>query len=221
MVSGESLRDSQRRRYARHLRLPGFGVPAQHALGASSALVIGAGGLGAPALQYLAASGVGRIGIVDFDTVDVSNLQRQVLFTEADVGRNKAHAAADRVSAANSEIEVEAFARELGPANAEELIRAFDVVVDGSDNFATRYLVNDAGERELGPDLGGVRIPGSMIRDRTDLLPREGAIVLYCDSGGRSRNLAGWFRQYGGWECVYSLSGGSLAWEAREREARE
>ncbi len=404
------LTNAERGRYARHLRLPGFGVAAQRRLIDSSALVVGAGGLGSPALQYLAAAGVGRIGIVDFDTVDLSNLQRQVLFSESDIGRNKAAVAAERLAGMNGAIEVEAWGTELGADNAEDLISRYDVVLDGCDNFATRYLVNDAavrtgtpivygsvyryegqiavlnhnggptyrclfpdpphpgetpscadagvlahaagmigvhmsweairllaglggpeqsgrppaaveeedaeedaeeeawttlavhdlmhgthmelrvhrveeqvaralrgplgeserynaiaggagseegvrygrgsgaarpgsidadlpvadvrrrisageatlidireaGERELGPDLGGLRIPGSMVRDRPDLMPEEGAVVFYCDSGARSRSLAQWYRSRG-WARVHSLAGGSIAWMSQDR----
>ena len=131
-------------RYQRHLGLAGFGPAAQARLRASSVLVIGAGGLGCPALLYLAAAGVGRIILLDDDTVDVSNLQRQVLYVTADSGRPKAHAAAERLRALNPHLAIEARAERLTRANARELVRAVDVVLDGSDNFATRYLVNDA-----------------------------------------------------------------------------
>ncbi len=131
-------------RYQRHLGLAGFGPPAQEKLRAGSVLVIGAGGLGCPALLYLAAAGVGRIVLIDADTVDVSNLQRQILYATADAGRPKAHAAAERLRALNPHIAVEPHRARLTRANALELIRSVDVVLDGSDNFATRYLVNDA-----------------------------------------------------------------------------
>jgi molybdopterin/thiamine biosynthesis adenylyltransferase/rhodanese-related sulfurtransferase len=131
-------------RYQRHLSLQGFGPAAQEKLKASSVLVIGAGGLGCPALLYLAAAGVGRIVIVDPDTVDVSNLQRQVLYTNADKGRGKAESAAQRLLALNPLIRVEAKAIRFERLNALELVKSCDIVVDGSDNFATRYLVNDA-----------------------------------------------------------------------------
>jgi molybdopterin/thiamine biosynthesis adenylyltransferase/rhodanese-related sulfurtransferase len=131
-------------RYQRHLSLQGFGAAAQEKLKASSVLVIGAGGLGCPALLYLAAAGVGRIVIVDADTVEVSNLQRQVLYTNADKGRGKAEAAAEHLLALNPLIKVEARAVRFDRSNALELVRSCDLVVDGSDNFATRYLVNDA-----------------------------------------------------------------------------
>ena len=131
-------------RYQRHLSLSGFGPEAQAKLQASRVLVIGAGGLGCPILLYLAAAGVGHLTIIDADTVDVSNLQRQILFTTGDAGQPKAEVAARRLLALNPCIEVVPQVARLTRANAIELIRAHDVVVDGSDNFATRYLVNDA-----------------------------------------------------------------------------
>jgi molybdopterin/thiamine biosynthesis adenylyltransferase/rhodanese-related sulfurtransferase len=131
-------------RYQRHLSLPGFGPGAQERLKASSVLVIGAGGLGCPALLYLAAAGVGRIVIVDPDRVDLSNLQRQVLYVTADKGASKAETAAARLRALNPCIRVEAHPVRFDRGNAVELVRSCDLVVDGSDNFATRYLVNDA-----------------------------------------------------------------------------
>jgi len=131
-------------RYQRHLSLPGFGPAAQEKLKASSVLVIGAGGLGCPALLYLAAAGVGRIAIVDPDVVDVSNLQRQILYSSADAGTGKAEAAARRLRALNPLILVEAHPVRFDRSNALQLVRSCDLVVDGSDNFPTRYLVNDA-----------------------------------------------------------------------------
>jgi adenylyltransferase/sulfurtransferase len=131
-------------RYQRHLSLAGFGSEAQSALKRSRVLVIGAGGLGCPILFYLAAAGVGQLTIIDGDTVDVSNLQRQIMFTTADAGQPKADTAARRLRELNPCIAITAIVARLNRANALELIRAHDVVVDGSDNFATRYLVNDA-----------------------------------------------------------------------------
>ena len=131
-------------RYQRHLSLPQFGMESQLKLKQSRVLVIGAGGLGCPVLQYLAAAGVGSIGIMDFDVVDVSNLQRQVLFTEADVGKPKAEVAAARLRAMNSLIDIRAIPERLSAENALEWFGEYDLIVDGSDNFGTRYLVNDA-----------------------------------------------------------------------------
>lgn len=131
-------------RYARHLSLAGFGPAAQEKLKCGRVLVIGAGGLGCPALLYLAAAGVGRIVIMDGDRVDVSNLQRQVLYTSDDAGQPKAEAAARRLRALNPLIEIVPIAERFTRDQALERLREIDVVVDGSDNFATRYLVNDA-----------------------------------------------------------------------------
>jgi sulfur-carrier protein adenylyltransferase/sulfurtransferase len=136
--------DGERARYARHLSLAGFGPEAQAKLKRGRVLVIGAGGLGCPALLYLAAAGVGRIDIVDADRVDVSNLQRQVLFTSEDAGQLKVEAAARRLHALNPLIRVVPWAERFTPVNALDHLHRCDVVVDGSDNFATRYLVNDA-----------------------------------------------------------------------------
>jgi molybdopterin/thiamine biosynthesis adenylyltransferase/rhodanese-related sulfurtransferase len=131
-------------RYARHLSLSGFGLPAQERLKRARVLVIGAGGLGCPALLYLAAAGVGRIDVLDADRVDVSNLQRQVLFASDDVGQLKVEVAARRLRALNPHIKIVPWAERFTRINALERLRDCDVVIDGSDNFATRYLVNDA-----------------------------------------------------------------------------
>lgn len=139
-----SLTPGEIARYQRHLSLAGFGPEAQEKLKRGSVLVIGAGGLGCPALLYLAAAGVGRIGIIDPDRVDVSNLQRQVLYVEADAGQLKAEAAARRLRALNPFVEVVTYVERFSRTNAMSLLRDHDVVLDGSDNFSTRYLVNDA-----------------------------------------------------------------------------
>ncbi|TVP80828.1 MAG: molybdopterin-synthase adenylyltransferase MoeB [Puniceicoccaceae bacterium] len=139
-----SLSSREIERYQRHLTLPEFGVEAQEALKGAAVLMIGAGGLGCPALQYLAAAGVGTLGIVDDDVVARSNLQRQVLYTDADVGRPKAEAAAARLSAMNPDVRVRIHHTRLSAENAEALFRDYDLIIDGSDNFVTRYLVNDA-----------------------------------------------------------------------------
>jgi sulfur-carrier protein adenylyltransferase/sulfurtransferase len=131
-------------RYSRHLILPEVGPEGQRRLRAARVLLVGAGGLGSPAALYLAAAGVGTLGIVDFDTVDVTNLQRQVLHSTADVGRPKLDSARDRIAALNPHVCVEPHAVRLSSANALPIVRGYDVVVDGSDNFPTRYLVNDA-----------------------------------------------------------------------------
>jgi len=131
-------------RYDRHIILPEFGLAAQQKLKASRVLVVGSGGLGSPLLLYLAAAGVGVIGIVDFDEVDDSNLQRQVLFGKNDVGRSKAHAAKSRLELLNPYIDIRVHHTRLRSDNALDILRDYDVVADGTDNFPTRYLVNDA-----------------------------------------------------------------------------
>lgn len=141
------------RRYSRHLLIPEVGLAGQERLAAARVLVVGAGGLGSPVLQYLAAAGVGRIGIVDDDVVDETNLQRQTIFATADVGRKKAHVAAEFVHALNPQVSVDALALRFDPANARELVRAYDVAVDCTDRFSTRYLINDACVLEDKPDV--------------------------------------------------------------------
>jgi molybdopterin-synthase adenylyltransferase len=139
MLSSEELE-----RYARHIVLREVGGPGQAALKEASVLVIGAGGLGAPALIYLAAAGVGTLGVVDDDVVSLSNLQRQIIHNTSDVGRQKVDSAAVRIAALNPHVKFAAHATRLNAANALELIGGYDLVLDGSDNFETRYLVSDA-----------------------------------------------------------------------------
>jgi adenylyltransferase/sulfurtransferase len=131
-------------RYSRHLIMPEVGMDGQLKLKQAQVLLIGAGGLGAPLGLYLAAAGVGRLGIVDFDVVDFTNLQRQITFSTKDVGRKKAEAAKDRLSAMNPDIQIDTFDTRLTSENALDLFKDFDIIVDGTDNFPTRYLVNDA-----------------------------------------------------------------------------
>ena len=131
-------------RYSRHLIMPEVGMDGQLKLKQAQVLLIGAGGLGAPLGLYLAAAGVGRLGIVDFDVVDFTNLQRQITFSTKDVGRKKAEAARERLSSMNPDIQIDTFDTRLTSENALELFKDFDIIVDGTDNFPTRYLVNDA-----------------------------------------------------------------------------
>lgn len=142
--TSHSFSPDERERYSRQFVLAGFGAEAQAKLKEASILVVGAGGLGCPALLYLAAAGVGRLVVIDPDVVGLSNLHRQVLFNTEDVGQSKAPIAAARVAALNPLIKIEAIVGRLSRANALELVGSVDLVVDGSDNFATRYLVNDA-----------------------------------------------------------------------------
>src|SRR5687767_7559954 len=130
-------------RYSRHLLIPEVGLEGQRKLKASSALVIGTGGLGSPVALYLAAAGVGRIGLVDYDVVDYSNLQRQVIHGTKDVGRSKLDSAADKLRDINPHIQIDTYNTLLTSENALELFAPYDVIVDGTDNFPTRYLTND------------------------------------------------------------------------------
>jgi adenylyltransferase/sulfurtransferase len=139
-----ALSADELRRYARHVILPEVGLEGQRALKAARVLAVGAGGLGSPLALYLAAAGVGTIGLVDFDVVDESNLHRQILFGTADVGRPKLEAAARRLRDVNPHVEIVRFEERLTSENALDVLRGFDVVADGTDNFPTRYLVNDA-----------------------------------------------------------------------------
>src|SRR3954470_6773815 len=138
------LNNEEIRRYSRHLILPEVGMAGQKKLKATSVLCIGAGGLGSPIAMYLAAAGIGKLGIVDFDKVDESNLQRQILHTDADVGRSKAESAKETIRGINPNVEVVLYNKRISSENALDLIRPYDIVVDGTDNFPTRYLTNDA-----------------------------------------------------------------------------
>ena len=131
-------------RYSRHFALPEFGRAGQQELKQGSVLIVGAGGLGSPAALYLAAAGVGTIGLVDFDQVDITNLQRQIMYTTDDVGQKKLDVSAERLRQLNPEIEIRTHAQRLTRENAFDVIASYDVVIDGTDNFPTRYLVNDA-----------------------------------------------------------------------------
>ena len=139
-----TLSPSELARYSRHILLPGVGADGQHKLAAARVLVIGAGGLGSPAALYLAAAGVGTIGIADFDRVEIHNLQRQILHDTAAVGQPKVVSAAARLSALNPHIRVDSHAEGITAANALTIFSGYDVIVDGTDNFPTRYLNNDA-----------------------------------------------------------------------------
>lgn len=159
VLPGPPLTPAQVERGSRHLLLAEIGVDGQRRLRNARVLVVGAGGLGAPVIQYLAAAGVGTIGIADDDVVDVSNLQRQVIHGTADVGRAKVDSALDTVAALDPDIRVVAHRTRLTSDNVDEILRGYDVVVDGTDNFPTRYLVNDACVR-----LGLPEVWGSVLR---------------------------------------------------------
>ncbi|MDM7989875.1 molybdopterin-synthase adenylyltransferase MoeB [Arthrobacter sp. zg-Y877] len=159
VAPGPELTREETERYSRHLIIPGFGSTAQRRLKNARVLVVGAGGLGSPALLYLAAAGVGTLGIVDDDVVDVSNLQRQVIHGVSDVGTPKAESAARSVAELNPHVEVVLHRERLDNSNVLEIFAGYDLIVDGTDNFATRYMVNDAAEI-----LGKPYVWGSILR---------------------------------------------------------
>ena len=174
--------EDQIQRYARHILLPEVGGEGQARLLNSKVLVIGAGGLGSPALLYLAAAGVGTIGIVDDDVVDLSNLQRQVVHWTGSIGRPKVESAAETLAAINPEVDVIAHDERISAANALELISAYDVVADGSDNFPTRFLVNDACYF-----AGKTLVSAAILRRAVEVRPCRGA-----GGGACHRARAGW-----------------------------
>jgi adenylyltransferase/sulfurtransferase len=149
------LTPDELKRYNRHLILPEIGEEGQIRLKNAGVLLVGTGGLGAPAALYLAAAGVGRLGLVDFDTVDETNLQRQVIFTTSDAGKPKAEAARDHLRQLNPYINIDTHPVRLGGGNAREILKDYDVALDGSDNFATKYLLNDACVLSGKPDVYG------------------------------------------------------------------
>lgn len=138
------LKISEKIRYSRHLSIPEFGEKKQILLKSARILVIGAGGLGSPALLYLAAAGIGNIGIIDFDKIELSNLQRQIIFDENDLDQNKSETAANKLSRLNSELKIKYYNEHLNIDNVLNIISLYDIIIDGSDNFPTRYLINDA-----------------------------------------------------------------------------
>jgi len=153
--SDSPLSPAELRRYGRHVVIPEIGLEGQRKLSRARVLLVGAGGLGSPAALYLAAAGVGTLGLVEFDRVDESNLQRQVLFGQSDLGRPKLEAAAARLAEVNPHVALELHPERFDLGNALELVRAYDLVLDGSDNFPTRYLVNDACVLAGRPDVWG------------------------------------------------------------------
>src|SRR6202035_3705999 len=151
MLNSQTLNADELERYARHLVLREVGGPGQAALKRARVLVVGAGGVGAPALLYLAAPGVGTLGVVDDDAVSLSNLQRQVIHATPDIGRPKVESAAAAIARLNPHVTVEPHAVRLDDVNALDIISRYDLVADGSDNFATRYLVSDTCYRAKKP----------------------------------------------------------------------
>ncbi|MHC4915923.1 MAG: HesA/MoeB/ThiF family protein [Planctomycetota bacterium] len=177
-MTGPEFSEEQIERYSRHILLPELGGRGQRKLLDSSAFVIGAGGLGSPALMYLAAAGVGRLGVADGDRVELSNLQRQVIHTTPDLGRPKARSAAETIAAINPDCRVEPLETRLDVDNVRETLRGYDVVLDGSDNFPTRFLVADCCRLEGIPLVSAavLRFEGQLLT----VLPREGASCYRC-----------------------------------------
>ena len=155
VAPADSLSVDEVKRYSRHLIIPDVGMAGQKRLKNAKVLCVGAGGLGSPALMYLAAAGVGTLGIVEFDTVDESNLQRQIIHGQSDVGRSKAESARDSVKEINPYVQVNIHETRLDSCNVLALFVQYDLTVDGSDNFATRYLVNDAAVLPVEPYIWG------------------------------------------------------------------
>ena len=143
MPEQTNLSDEEMRRYARHVSLPSFGIEGQNRLKESSVLCIGAGGLGSPSSMYLAAAGVGRIGLVDMDKVDASNIQRQLLHGTNDIGRKKIESAKDTIHNINPNVQLDTFGEAFKPENSISIAKNYDIIIDGTDNFPARYLVND------------------------------------------------------------------------------
>ncbi|MDP6511039.1 MAG: ThiF family adenylyltransferase, partial [Dehalococcoidia bacterium] len=144
MINTKRFTEEQVKRYSRHIILPQVGGKGQKKLMEAKMLLVGAGGLGSPAAMYLAAAGVGKLGIVDFDRVDLSNLQRQILHGQSDIGRRKTVSAAETLHQINPDVELALYEERLCSDNIMDVIAGYDIVVDGCDNFPTRYLVNDA-----------------------------------------------------------------------------
>jgi len=149
------LSDQEKAIYSRHIVLPEIGIKGQEALKNSKVLVIGAGGLGCPLLLYLTSCGIGKIGIIDFDKISISNLHRQVLYNFEDIGKHKSQVAQKKLSVQNPYIKIEAYNFQLTNKNALELFSSYDIIIDGTDNFSTRYLVNDASEISGKPLVSG------------------------------------------------------------------
>lgn len=211
------LTREQRQRYNRHLVLDGFGPEAQQRLLQSKVLLVGAGGLGSPVALYLAAAGVGTIGVVDGDTVSITNLQRQVLHSTADIGRPKVDVAKERMQAMNPDVQVDTYECYLSEANAMELIAPYDFVIDGTDNFATKYLVNDACVLQgKAFTMGGINrysgqlmthVPGSACYRCLFPEPPAKEDVETCAMVGVLGSIAGMLGTVQATECIKYLAG--------------
>lgn len=212
-----AMTPEQKRRYNRHIILDGFGMEAQRQLLNSKVLIVGAGGLGSPASMYLAAAGVGTIGLVDGDTVSLTNLQRQIIYTTTDVGRAKIDVAEERLKAMNPDVKIIKHEIYLNEDNALDIIKDYDFVVEGTDNFASKYLVNDACVM-LGKafTIGGInRFAGQVMTHQRDtacyrcLFPEPPAIaeVETCSMVGVLGPLAGMIGTVQATEAIKCLAG--------------
>ena len=155
MSEQTNLNDEELRRYARHISLPSFGMEGQERLKESSVLCIGAGGLGSPSTMYLAAAGVGRIGLVDMDEVDASNIQRQLLHGTDGIGRKKIESAKDTIHNINPNVQLDVYGDAFSPDNSITIAQGYDIIIDGTDNFPARYLVNDVAKILRIPNVYG------------------------------------------------------------------
>ena len=189
MAQSRGFTPDQVARYARHLILPEVGGAGQRKLLSSSVLLLGAGGLGSPASMYLAAAGVGKIGIVDFDTVDASNLQRQVLHGNDDIGRPKVESAASTLRRLNPDVEVVPINEHLNSETAMRIFAPYDIIVDGTDNFPTRYLANDAAHFLAKPLVHGsiFRFEGHHAADDSGQDPEHARLGAALDRARRRR----------------------------------
>lgn len=236
MIGG--FTEEQVKRYSRHIILPQVGGKGQRKLLEASVLLIGAGGLGSPAAVYLAAAGVGKLGIVDFDSVDLSNLHRQILHQNRDVGRPKVVSAAETVANINPDVEVVQHHLQLTAENTLDIVALYDIVVDGSDNFPTRYLVNDACVLAKKPNVHGsiflfegqasVFLPGKGCYRCLFPSPPPPGMVPSCQEAGVFGALPGVIGLIQAIETIklilgvgQSLSGYLLAFDALEMEFRK
>ncbi|MDN5870205.1 MAG: molybdopterin-synthase adenylyltransferase MoeB [Nitrococcus sp.] len=179
------MNDDQLLRYSRQIMLPGLDIEGQEKLQEARVLIVGLGGLGSPAAMYLAGAGIGTLVLADFDRVELSNLQRQIIHRSADIGRLKVESAADAIRALNPEVSVESFTQPLDPDNLPALVEAVDLVVDGSDNFTTRYAVNGACVTARRPLISGsvIRMEGQVAVFRADRDDEPCYHCVYPDAG--------------------------------------
>ncbi|MET0067560.1 MAG: molybdopterin-synthase adenylyltransferase MoeB [Candidatus Thiodiazotropha sp.] len=219
------MSDEQLLRYSRQIMLPSIGIEGQQRLHESRVLIVGLGGLGSPVALYLAAAGVGELVLADFDRVDLTNLQRQIIHKTADIGRLKVESARDTLSALNPEVRVETLAEQLDESRLDQLIRNVDLVIEGSDNFATRFAVNRVCRALRVPLVSGAAIrmegqvsvftgqPGSPCYQC--LYPDEGAMDETCSANGVLAPLVGIIGSIQATEAIKQLTGAGRCLDAR------